>query len=125
MNIKTFEAYKYRGPELNKLHREKFIEELNDAFTDSKLFGYTVNGSTYFNRDEILWLHIDKDEDDGSYSDSKIIKLDLSDLGIEIGNAEWNDDTEEYDEFIPELNLDTDITKQIKKYKQDIHKFNV
>jgi hypothetical protein len=124
MNIKKFEAYNYKGPELKNINRSKFIEELIDALTDQNIAGYTVGGSTYFPNDEVIWLHVDK-ENGGKFSDDKIIKLDLSDLGIEIGNAEWNDDKEEFDDFVPELNLDTDIIKQVKDYKQSIKKYNV
>jgi len=124
MEIKKFEAYNYRGPALKDLTRAKFIEELTDIFTDQKLFGYVVNGSTYYPKEEVLWLHVDKEEN-GKYTDSKIIKLDLSDLGIEIGAAEWSDDDEEFGEFQIEVNLDTDTIRQIKTYKKDITKYNV
>lgn len=124
MEIKKFEAYTYRGPVISKLDRNTFIENLIDTFTDQKLFDYEVTSTTYFPKDEILWLHIDK-EIGGKYSDAKIIKLDLSDLGIEIGTAEWNDDEDDFDDFQPELNLDTDITKRIKAYKNTLGKFNI
>ena len=124
MEIKKFEAYNYRGPAIGKLNRNTFIEEFTDIFTDQKLFDYEVTSTTYFPKEEILWLHLDK-QIGGKYSDSKIIKLDLSDLGIEIGTAEWNDDEDDYDEFQPELNLDTDITKRIKAYKNTLGKFNI
>ena len=83
---------------------------------------YLHGRTTYFPKDEILWLHIEKREGNNDY---KIIKLDLSDLGIEIGNAEWNEDSDDFDEFQPELNLDTDITKRIKAYKNTLGKFNI
>ena len=124
MEIKKFEAYNYRGPALNKLDRDTFIEEFIDTFTDQKLFGYEINGTTYFPKEEILWLHIDKKVGD-KFSGAKIIKLDLSDLGIEIGNAEWNDDDEDFDDFQPEFNLDTDSIKHMKSYKNTLNKFNV
>lgn len=68
---------------------------------------------------------MDKEKDGNIYSDSKIIKLDLSDLGIEIGNAEWNEDEEEFGDFIPEINLDSEMTKHVKLYKKDLGKYNV
>ena len=122
MEIKKFEAYNYRGPAIGKLDRKIFIDNLIDIFTDQKIFGYEIDSTTYFPKDEILWLHIEKREGNNDY---KIIKLDLSDLGIEIGNAEWNEDSDDFDEFQPELNLDTDITKRIKAYKNTLGKFNI
>lgn len=124
MEIKKFEAYTYRGPEIGKLNRKNFIDEFIDTFTGQKLFGYEVGGTSYYPNKEILWLHIDK-QVGGKVSDDKIIKLDLSDLGIEIGTAKWNDDKDEFYEFQPELNLDTDITKRIKAYKNTLGKFNI
>jgi hypothetical protein len=111
MNIKTFEAYK--GPSLDKIDRRNFLNELIDIFTDQQICGSDVNGTTYQPNDEILYLE----------TNTKTIKLDLSDLGIEIGTTEWTED----DDFIftPEINLDSDITKQVKNYKQNIHKYNV
>lgn len=121
MEIKKFEAYNYRGPELTKVSREQFIHEFVDLFMEQKICGYEINGTTYNSNFGELWLHCDKQNSD----EYKIIKLDLSDMGIEIGSAEWNDDTEEFDEFIPEVNLDTNITKQIKSYKKNIGKYNL
>jgi len=125
MEIKKFETYTYRGPELLKLTRKNVIEEIVDFLADGKIFGYNINGPTYFNVDEVLWIHIDKEDENGKWIDNKILKLDLSDVGIEIGTAKWNDDTEDFEEFIPELNLDTDITKKVKKFKKNIKNFNV
>lgn len=119
MEIKKFEAIKYRGPELKNLKRKDFIEQLSETLIDGNFFGYVVNGTTYFSDDEILWLHADKENSDG-----KIIKLDLSNLGIEIGTAEWNESEEEFGEFIPEVNLGI-VTKDIKDFKKDIKKYNV
>lgn len=124
MEIKKFEAYNYRGPALKDMTRQVIIEELVSSLTGEKFIGYEVNGTTYFHQDEVAWLHIDKEEN-GKYLDSKILKIDLSDLGIEIGTAEWNSDEEEFGEFIPELNLDTETTKQMKNYKKTIKKFNL
>ena len=125
MEIKKFEAYAYRGPALLKLTRKNAIEGIIDNLADGQIYGYNINGSTYFNNDEILWIHLDKSDEKGKWIDDKIIKIDFSDVGIEIGNAKWNDDKEEFDEFIPELNLDTDITKQIKTLKKDMNKYNI
>jgi hypothetical protein len=124
MEIQKFEAYKYKGPTLKNANRRDFIEAFADIFTGRKICDYEIGGTTCYLQDEILWLHVDKEEN-GKYTDSVIIKLDLSDVGIEIGNATWDDDEEEFNEFIPEINLDTDATKQMKNYKQGIGKYNV
>ena len=120
MNIKKFEAYKYRGPELTKVSRKQFIEEFVDLFIDQKICEYEVNGASYYPDNGELLLHCDIKDSNGKYVDFKMIKLDISDMGIEIGMAEWNDDKEEFDDFIPEVNLDTDITKQVREYRQNI-----
>ena len=124
MEIKKFEAYKYKGPALLKLKRKDILDAINDRLADGEIFGYNINGTTFFLKDEILWIQITKQDDIGNWDD-KIIKIDLSDVGIEIGSAEWDDEEEEYKEFIPEINLDTDITKQLKTFKKDIKKYNV
>jgi len=124
MEIKKFEAYNYSGLSLRKASRKIIIDELIDILTDAKIYGYESNGITYNSKDEILWLHVDKKEN-GKYIDDLIIKLDLSDMGIEIGTAEWGDDKEEFGEFVPEVNLDTDITKQLKNYKKNIKNYNL
>jgi len=54
MEIKKFEAYKYRGPSLDKMTRSKFIEELSDVFMDQYIVGYKIGGCTYFSNDEVL-----------------------------------------------------------------------
>lgn len=124
MEIKKFEAYTYRGPGLMNMNREQIIEQIIDNLTDAKIGDYECNGTSYYSATGELWLHCDKKVGD-KYVDFKIIKLDMSDMGIEIGTAEWNDDEEEYEDFIPEVNLDTDMTKQIKSYKKDIKGYNL
>ena len=118
MEVKKFEAYVYRGPKLENLNRKQFLDGLIDIFTDSNFFGYTSNGTSFDTINEILYIYIDKDT-----ADSKVIKLDLSDLGIEIGTQDWIND--EPGEFHPEVNLDTETTKQMKTYRNDIKKFNI
>jgi len=120
MEIRKFEAFNYRNPKLKDLTRKDFIEQLSESFIDREFFGYTVNGSTFFSNDEVLWLHMDK-----KGFDDKIIKLDFSDLGIEIGGAIWDEKEEEYGKFEPEINLDTDSIKKMKSYKSTTDKFNV
>jgi hypothetical protein len=119
MEIKKFEAYRYRGKGLNS-NRIEFIQEFIDIFTDEQILGLDVTGSEFHINDEILYLEC-SDKNSESYT----IKLDLSDMGIEIGTREWNDDKEEFDEFILEVNLDTDTTKQIKSYKKSIKNYNI
>lgn len=124
MEIQKFEAYTYKGPTLKKLTRDKVIEAIRDHFIDARFADYTVDGDMFNFKDEILYLFASKDVN-GKSVDNTVVKLDLSDLGIEIGDLKWNDETEEYVDFVPEINLDTDITKQIKSYKKDINKYNV
>lgn len=125
MEIKKFEAYNYTGPDLMKVDRDKFIEEFIDEITDIKLCGYECNGTTYYPKTGELWLHMDKISKENNDNDYKIVKLDLSDMGIEIGNADWNDDKEQFEDFIPEINLDTNITKEVKNFKKSLGKYNL
>lgn len=124
MEIKKFEAYIGIEPELMKVTRKEFIEGMIDIFIDAKICGYEVNGTSYYRDKEEVWLFCDKKEGN-AYVDDKVIKLDISDLGIEIGSSEWNDEKEEFGEFIPEVNLDTDVTKQVKNFRKNIGKYNV
>jgi hypothetical protein len=119
MKIKKFEAYNYRGPELKDLTRDKFIEEFIDMFIDEKICGYEVTGSSFNPEDEILYLYVYKNNID------KTIKLDLSDLGIEIGTQDWDENYGEPGEFHSEVNLNSDAITQMKSYKSDIKKYNV
>jgi len=124
MEIKKFEALKYRGKDFDTITRNEFIEEFVDAFTDSKICGYECVGSSYSPNDEILYLHMNKFHDSKN-PDFKVIKLDLSDMGIEFGTQEFDDEIEEMGEFVSEVNLDGEITKQVKNYKNDIRKYNI
>jgi len=125
MEIQKFEAYQYRGKKLDVINRKEFINELNDVFT-SEMFGYNNNGTTYHPNTETLdiYLHDDKTGED------KTIRLDLSDMGIEIGHTDWYDEDEQEDDgdlgvFVPERNLDLSITKAYKSQKKDMNKFNI
>jgi len=125
MEIKKFEAYTYKGPTLKNAGRKKVLEHIIDIIGDeNQICEYETNSIMYSLVDETLFLMADKKEGD-KYVDSTVIKLDFSDMGIEIGNMEWNDDKEEFEDFIPEVNLDTDITKQLKDYKKNIKNYNV
>jgi hypothetical protein len=120
MEIQKFEAYTYRGKGI-KSNRNEVIHEIIDCFTDNSILGMEVSGTEYHLKDEILYLELwNKDGDI-----NKTLKIDLSDIGIEIGTREWNEKTEEFDDFIPEVNLDTDITKQMKSYKKSIKNYNI
>jgi len=119
MEIKKFEAYNYRGKELDVINRKEFLAEVYSQFESGKFLGYDINGTAYESNDEVLYIYVDKD------GVGKVIKLDFSDLGIEIGNQEWNEEKEDMDDFQPERNLDTTETKQIKSYKKDIKNYNI
>lgn len=119
--IKKFEAYRGKGLKAN---REDFLHEFMDIFTDQKILGYEISGCMFSPNEEILYLILS--EENYQYTGvDRVIKLDLSDVGIEIGTMKFNEDEEEYEDFIPNINLDTEVTKQIKNYKKDIKKFNV
>jgi hypothetical protein len=124
MEIQKFEAYKYKGPTLKTVNRKQFIEQITDIFTDIKICDYDVCIMSYSLVDETMFLSADKKNGD-KYVDNFIIKLDLSDMGIEFGSMKWNDDEEDFEDFIPEVNLDTDTTKQMKSYRQTLGKYNV
>lgn len=125
MEIKKFEAYTYKGPTLKSINRKKFVEQIIDILSgENKICDYETSGSMYDLNGEVLYLFGDKKVGD-KYVDNIVIKLDLSDMGIEIGSMEWSDDKEEFEDFIPEINLDSDITKQVKDYKTNIKKFNI
>jgi hypothetical protein len=123
MEIQKFEAYTYKGPTLLKLTRKEVIEQLIDNLTNGNFGGYECNGSSYNINEEWVMLYLDKIVD-GKSVDYKALKLDFSDMGIEIGKTTWDDKTEE-DGFIPEINLDTDSIKKMKSYKTTLNKFNI
>jgi len=128
MEIQKFEAYvyKYKGPGLDKITRKEFIEEIwADAFQNLKICGYEVSSVSYDSRSEEIFLLVDNIDNPITTGPQKVIKLDVSDMGIEIGTQEWDEDEEDYKSFIPEISLDSNTTKQIKSYKKDINNFNV
>lgn len=112
-------------PNIKSLSRKNVIDGLIDMLSDQEFFGYECVGTTFETRNEILYLHLSKKVGDEYTDNDKVLKLDLSDIGIEIGIMPFNDETEEFDEFIPELNLDTKLTKPIRDYKGNIKKFNI
>lgn len=128
MEIRKFEAYKYKGPDLDDLTREIFLNEIKDAIVDTKtLFGYNNNGSMYDIENEILYIYIDK-KVNNKYINPCVLKIDLSDVSLEIGQIPFDEETEEEGEFIPELNFDTEVTKKTREFsaplKQEFRKFN-
>ena len=118
--IKKFEAYTYRGKGL-KSNRKEILDEIIDIFPDSKILDYEISGTMFETKNEILYLFLWKENN----NEEKILKLDLSDMGIEIGTMKYNEDEDEYEDFIPQIDLTSNTTKQIKNYKSDIQKFNV
>lgn len=125
MEIKRFEAYNYRGPEIDKIDRKKFLEELHGQFTAGNFIGYEISGTMYHENEEVLYIYLSEKRSKGIIYENKVIKLDFSDLGIEIGTQEWNEEKEEYEEFIPEISLNTDEIKQMKNFKSDTKKYNL
>ncbi len=118
MKIQKFnEAYKYgyRGKG-KKSDRKDVINELVDIFTDQNLLGFEIISTTFSPNKEELYLHLyDVKVDANEYC----IKLDLSGMGIEIGKMEWNEDEENYEDFVPEINLNNDksiIASNIKNF---------
>jgi len=122
MNIKRFEAYSYRGPAIDKIDRKGFLEEIFGQFESGKFIGYDVNGTMYSTIDETLYIFLAKENGKGGWDD-KVVKLDFSDVGIEIGNIDSEEP--EPEDFVPEINLDTEQTKQMKNYKKDLKNYNV
>lgn len=120
MEVKKFEAL---GSENNLLNITKieFLKEIFELLSNSpKIFGYEIV-STYFNpKDETILINIDN-----KIEDSSVIKLDVSDLGIEIGNVECDEETGDIIEFIPKSNLNTEITKNLKDQRKNIDKYNL
>lgn len=124
MEVKKFEAYHYKGPTIDKIDRKKFLDEIYDLFSDGQFIGYDINGTSYKPEEEVLYIYLAKKESNGVF-ENRVIKLDFSDLGIEIGSQEWNEEKEEYDEFIPEINLDTEQIKQMKDFKRSTKNYNI
>ena len=116
MEIQKFEAYSYKGKPLMSIDRKSFISELIDSFMDQKLFGYEVNGMSNDTENEIIYI----DMDNYSTGDYKTIKLDFSDLGIEIGTRDWNED--DVADFVPQINLDTPYAKKVKDFSTPLRK---
>ena len=130
MEIQKFEAYTYKGPDLDKISRQEFIDEIwSDVFQDQKICGYEVSSVSYDPRSEEIFLLVDKINNPITTGLQKVIKLDVSDMGIEIGTIEWDDKKEEYKDFIPEISLDDDIHKDLSKnaktLRRDIKKYNI
>jgi hypothetical protein len=119
MEIKRFESY--RGPDIMKLNREQFLEGIYDLFTECDLFGYTSNGTSYSVDNEILIVYLNKEVRPGKYID-KALKLDLSNLGIEIGTQEFDEEEEDMKDFIPEINLDTPYAHKVRNFSEPLRK---
>ena len=119
MEIKKFEAFKYRGPALMNANRQDVIKQIADSFLDNDLFGYTCNGTRYDSTDEVLYLYLDDE------NENKVLRLDLSDMGIEIGILPYDKKLDTELDFVSEINLDTTQTKFFKNYKKDMNKFNL
>jgi hypothetical protein len=124
MEVKKFEAYIYKGPTLKSINRKDFLREIMDIFTDVKICDYESSGTMYDLDKEELYIFADKKVGD-KYVDYTTIKLDFSDMGIEFGSMEWDDEKEEHKEFVSEVNLDTDVTKQVKDFRKNLGKYNV
>ena len=120
MKVKTFEAYNYRGKDLDSIDRAHLIEEINCQFESGKFCGYDINGLMYEPEKEILYIYLSKEP-----QVNKVLKLDFSDLGIEIGQFPYDEELDEEGEFVPERNLDTDQIKQMKTFKKDLKNYNV
>ena len=126
MEIKKFEAYKYgyRGKGIQS-NRRQFLEEFVEMFTDQDFLGFEIAGVSYNLDDEKIWLELSFKDSKGEYVVGKTIQLDLSDMGIEIGKLPFNEKTEDFEDFIPEISLDTDEIKTMKTFKKDTKKYNV
>ena len=125
MKIQKFEAYKYRCKKLDVINRKDFLNEISSVFS-SEMFGFQNTGTSYDPNEEIIKIYLH----DYETGEELTIKMDLSDIGIEIGKMEWyneeqmNDD-DELGVFIPKRNLDNPITIAYKNQKKDVKKFNV
>lgn len=131
MEIKKFEALSYKQKTLTTINRKDFISLLRDYLTDFKVLGYECSGTSY--DDEVLLLHVDKFSTNQSginkHLDSKVIRLDFSEMGIEIGSMNSEDD----DIFIPQVSLDDQTNIELRKelkdkakdLKKNTQKFNI
>jgi len=119
MKIKKF------NENIENMRRKDIIDEILSKFEEGTFLNHDINGISFDRNNEILYIHIDKKDKNGNYSNFKVVKLDLSDIGIEIGKQEWNDDKEDFEEFIPLINLDTNYTKQAKEFKKEIKNYNI
>jgi hypothetical protein len=122
MEIKKFEAY--RGPDIMNLNREQFLEGIYDLFTDCDIFGYTSNGTSYSPDDEILIVYLSKEVGPDKYIE-KALRLDLSNLGIEIGTQEFDEEEEEMKNFVPEISLDTPYAHKVRKFSEPLRKEHI
>ena len=121
MKIERFnEAYKYgyRGKGL-KSNRKEVIQELIDIFQDADFLGYEIIMTEYHRNDESLYLIMDKkDKNDKYENNGTCVKLDLSGIGIQIGKKYWNQEKEELDDFISEVDLDSENAKTVRNIKK-------
>jgi len=89
------------------------------VFNDQKICGYEVSSVSYDSGTEEIFLLVSKLDNNNepiyTKGPAKVIKLDFSDMGIEVGTQEWNEEEEEYKDFMPDISLDDDIHKDLSK----------
>ena len=132
MKIKKFEANNYKTKTLLSVNRKDFIGVMIDAFIDHNFFGYECGGTSY--EDEILLLYVDKIDRThipNKVIDSKVIKFDFSEMGIEIGDMDMGEDPEEdYDgKFVPQVSLDDQVNVELRNnakiFRKNIKNYNI
>jgi hypothetical protein len=127
MEIKKFEAYNYTGKDLNSINRSGVLRGIVNLLSESeKIFDYEILGTMYEPEKEILYINLIKETRPFSnVENDKVLKIDFSDLGIEIGQMPYDVEKDSEGEFIPERNLDTEQIKQMKTYKKDLKNYNL
>ncbi len=70
--------------------KDQFIGELIDSFIDTKIFGYECVGGTHDQPNKTIILDMTKKKN-GKYKDMAI-QIDLSNVVIEFGDNNYDDD---------------------------------
>ena len=93
----------------------KILNEISYKFEHGDFLGHRINNFFYDNDKNAIFLFIDK----------KVIILDLSDIGIKIGEMNWNNDKKDFDDFILDVDLTSKKTKLAKSFVNDTNNYNL
>lgn len=97
------------------VNRDKILDEISYKFEDGNFLGYKIKNFFYDSDKNEIFLFIDK----------KVVILDFSDIGIKIGEMNWNHDKKDFDDFILDVDLTSKKTKLAKSFVNDTNNYNI